>query len=93
MKLFLPLVLPRAAFRGLRTSIIDLVLATDMAKHFEHLTKFNMNLVRLSASLVPRPKRVLSKDLHVHALRRSFQITSKFPIVEILHTDHKEQNN
>lgn len=25
----------------MRKSIIELVLATDMAKHFEHLTKFN----------------------------------------------------
>lgn len=32
----------RAAFRSLRTYIIELVLATDMAKHFEHLTKFNV---------------------------------------------------
>lgn len=31
-----------AAYRTLRTAIIDLVLATDMAKHFEHLTKFNV---------------------------------------------------
>lgn len=34
--------LDTAAFRTLRTSIIDLVLATDMAKHFEHLAKFNV---------------------------------------------------
>jgi high affinity cAMP-specific and IBMX-insensitive 3',5'-cyclic phosphodiesterase 8 len=30
-----------STYRELRTSIIDMVLATDMAQHFEHLTKFN----------------------------------------------------
>ncbi len=32
-------------YRNLRSSIIDLVMATDMAKHFEHLAKFNMYTV------------------------------------------------
>ena len=31
-----------AMYRSLRSSIIDLVLATDMAKHFEHLSKFTV---------------------------------------------------
>ena len=35
----------RSAYRTLRSSIIDLVLATDMSKHFEHLTKFNVSSV------------------------------------------------
>ncbi|XP_064390793.1 high affinity cAMP-specific and IBMX-insensitive 3',5'-cyclic phosphodiesterase 8B-like [Halichondria panicea] len=34
--------LDSVTYRNLRSSIIDLVLATDMAKHFEHLAKFNM---------------------------------------------------
>lgn len=34
-----------SAYRTLRSSIIDLVLATDMSKHFEHLTKFNVSSV------------------------------------------------
>lgn len=32
--------LDTANYRSLRASIVDLVLATDMAKHFEHLAKF-----------------------------------------------------
>lgn len=35
-------------YRNLRSSIIDLVLATDMAKHFEHLAKFNMYSVSIA---------------------------------------------
>ena len=35
----------RATYREMRTSIIDMVLATDMSQHFEHLTKFNTLLV------------------------------------------------
>ena len=30
----------RPTYRAMRTSIIDMVLATDMSRHFEHLTKF-----------------------------------------------------
>jgi high affinity cAMP-specific and IBMX-insensitive 3',5'-cyclic phosphodiesterase 8 len=30
-----------ATYREMRVSIIDMVLATDMSQHFEHLTKFN----------------------------------------------------
>ena len=30
----------RAQYRTMRASIIDMVLATDMSKHFEHLQKF-----------------------------------------------------
>ncbi|KAL3318772.1 High affinity cAMP-specific and IBMX-insensitive 3',5'-cyclic phosphodiesterase 8B [Cichlidogyrus casuarinus] len=36
--------LPSEEFRNLRKQIIDLVLATEMARHFEHLTKFVNNL-------------------------------------------------
>lgn len=32
--------LDRAQYRTMRASIIDMVLATDMSKHFEHLQKF-----------------------------------------------------
>ena len=31
----------------MRVSIIDMVLATDMSQHFEHLTKFNALIVSL----------------------------------------------
>lgn len=30
----------RTTYESLRSAIIDLVLATDMSKHFEHLAKF-----------------------------------------------------
>lgn len=39
--------LPREEFNSLRHAVIDMVLATDMSKHFEYLTKFqqvNTNL-------------------------------------------------
>ena len=35
----------RATYREMRVSIIDMVLATDMSQHFEHLTKFNALMV------------------------------------------------
>ena len=31
----------RVTYQSLRSSIIDLVLATDMSKHFEHVSKFS----------------------------------------------------
>ncbi|KAL5481536.1 hypothetical protein EMCRGX_G021720 [Ephydatia muelleri] len=36
--------LDASTFRSLRGAIIDLVLATDMAKHFEHLAKFKNSI-------------------------------------------------
>lgn len=38
----------RSTFRSLRGAIIDLVLATDMAKHFEHLAKFKNSIAAVS---------------------------------------------
>ena len=35
----------RATYREMRVSIIDMVLATDMSQHFEHLTKFHALMV------------------------------------------------
>lgn len=32
--------LDRESYKVIRQSIIDMVLATEMTKHFEHLTKF-----------------------------------------------------
>lgn len=40
-----------ATYREMRTSIIDMVLATDMSQHFEHLTKFNTLLNSEEAAL------------------------------------------
>ena len=37
---FLPFSVFRDDFRTLRHTIIDMVLATEMNKHFEHLSKF-----------------------------------------------------
>ena len=38
--IFLPISLVRDEYEALRHSVIDMVLATEMAKHFEHLQKF-----------------------------------------------------
>ncbi|XP_077512940.1 high affinity cAMP-specific and IBMX-insensitive 3',5'-cyclic phosphodiesterase 8B-like [Amblyomma americanum] len=40
--------LERDAYRSVRASIIDMVLATEMTKHFEHLSKF-LNAFQMSA--------------------------------------------
>jgi high affinity cAMP-specific and IBMX-insensitive 3',5'-cyclic phosphodiesterase 8 len=32
--------MPREEFTQMRQAIIDMVLATDMSRHFEHLAKF-----------------------------------------------------
>lgn len=34
----------------MRRAIIDMILATDMSKHFEHLTKFQQLVVTMSVS-------------------------------------------
>ncbi len=54
----------RATFRSLRTSIIDLVLATDMAKHFEHLTKFNVTAVSVPSLMIVAALRLDPPHLH-----------------------------
>ena len=38
----------RETFRVLRQAIIDMVLATEMMKHFEHLNKFVNSIVKLT---------------------------------------------
>lgn len=38
----------RDAYRNLRRDIIELVLATDMSKHFEHLQRFKHYLPHLT---------------------------------------------
>lgn len=37
---FIPLTVDRNQFRTLRQAIIDMVLATEMTRHFEHVSKF-----------------------------------------------------
>lgn len=42
--------IPAAEFTAMRRAIIDMVLATDMSKHFEYLTKFQQLMVNMSVS-------------------------------------------
>ena len=42
----------RPTYRAMRTSIIDMVLATDMSQHFEHLTKFKVSFTVNTVSVM-----------------------------------------
>lgn len=43
--------LPRNEYRTLRQAIIDMVLATEMTKHFEHVNKFVNSINKPLAAL------------------------------------------
>lgn len=45
------LLLPRNEYRTLRQAIIDMVLATEMTKHFEHVNKFVNSINKPLAAL------------------------------------------
>lgn len=42
--------MPRGDFSALRQAVIEMVLATDMTKHFEYLTKFQQMMVNVPVS-------------------------------------------
>jgi high affinity cAMP-specific and IBMX-insensitive 3',5'-cyclic phosphodiesterase 8 len=56
---------PPAEFTNMRRAIIDMVLATDMSKHFEYLTKFQQLIVTMSVSSF----KYLSFQRYLHFLR------------------------
>lgn len=43
---------PQAEFTAIRRAIIDMVLATDMSKHFEYLTKFQQLMLSMSVRTI-----------------------------------------
>lgn len=44
--------IPQSEFTAMRRAIIDMVLATDMSKHFEYLTKFQQLMLNMSVSFI-----------------------------------------
>lgn len=46
----------REDFTLLRQAVIDMVLATDMSRHFEYLTKFQQMLANLQVKHCARPR-------------------------------------
>jgi len=79
-------------YRTLRTSVIDLVLATDMAKHFEHLSKFSMSVVSAVSKMLPyvhlnSEKQVISFMLSLcYSLPPLPSPSLPFPLLFLLHS-------
>lgn len=69
LTLRLCLSLSRNEYRSLRQAIIDMVLATEMTKHFEHVNKFvnsiNKPLAALEENGVRSKARLCRKSLHL----------------------------
>lgn len=57
--------LGRETYKHFRETVIDMILATEMTKHFEHLAKF-MNVC--SARIVDNQQIDVMPDLHLHFL-------------------------
>lgn len=66
------LLFPRNRYRTLRQAIIDMVLATEMTKHFEHVNKFVNSINKPMASEETGSHVSACMTLHLSAFQWSF---------------------
>ena len=77
--------LPRDVYKSMRQNIIDMILATEMTKHFEHLAKF-ANVCSCRMSRPDTEVRLRAINLPSIMNRETLAI---FVFVILLHLMHK----